>query len=380
MPKAKKLPSGSWRVQVYSHTEYVDGKPKRIRQTFTAPTKAEAEYQAIMFKRGNKQRQSSDLTLGKAMQGYIDSKDGILSPATIRGYNSIKKHHLLDLQQKQLYRIKNVDIQIAINQERKNKNWSAKTTKNVAGFVSAAIGLYREDFNFKITLPQKELRDYHLPTWDEITALLDYTKGSDLWTAVLLASCLGLRRGEICALKWSDFDWKQKTVRINKATVQSDDGWSTKNPKSYAGYRTLSISDGLISELQSIRSKGPVITVSPAVLSNQFARAVKHLGFEHFRFHDLRHFNASMMMSEGIPDKYAIERMGHSTTAILRTVYQHTDSNKRSEIDKIMNDRIDSFLGSKSTDMHTNVHTKMKKPRKIGENQELIAGLEPATY
>lgn len=250
MPNAKRLPSGNWQVKVYSHTEYVDGKPKRIRESFTAATKAEAEYQAALFKRENRRKANCELTLGDAMQGYIDSKDGILSPATIRGYNTIKRHHLLELQKKQLSRIKNVDIQIALNQEKKTKNWSAKTTKNIAGFVSASIGLYREDFNFKVTLPQKEKYDYHLPTQDEITALLSYTEGKELHTAILLAACLGLRRGEICALKWTDFDWKNKTVKINKATVQSEEGWATKNPKSYAGYRILSISDGLIAELK----------------------------------------------------------------------------------------------------------------------------------
>ena len=54
MPNAKRLPSGNWQVKVYSHTEYVDGKPKRIRECFTAATKAEAEYQAALFKRENR--------------------------------------------------------------------------------------------------------------------------------------------------------------------------------------------------------------------------------------------------------------------------------------------------------------------------------------
>lgn len=358
MPNAKRLPSGNWQVKVYSHTEYVDGKPKRIRESFTAVTKAEAEYQAALFKRENRRKANCELTLGDAMQGYIDSKDGILSPATIRGYNTIKRHHLLDLQEKQLSRIKNVDIQIALNQEKKAKNWSAKTTKNIAGFVSASIGLYREDFNFKVTLPQKEKYDYHLPTQDEITALLSYTEGKELHTAILLAACLGLRRGEICALKWTDFDWKNKTVKINKATVQSEEGWATKNPKSYAGYRILSLSDGLIAELKKVKSKGPVISASPAQLSNRFVRAVNALKLEHFRFHDLRHFNASLMMSEGIPDKYAIERMGHSTAAILKSVYQHTEEEKRNEIDATMNSCIDGFLGAKNSNVCTQMCTR----------------------
>lgn len=77
MATAKRLPSGNWQVKVYSHTEYVDGKPKRIRESFTAPTKAEAEYQAALFKRQNKRKNTCDLSLGDALEGYINSKDGI---------------------------------------------------------------------------------------------------------------------------------------------------------------------------------------------------------------------------------------------------------------------------------------------------------------
>lgn len=346
MPKARKLPSGSWQVQVYSHLEYVDGKPKRIRKIFTAPTKAEAEYQAALFKRQHTRKTDYSLTLGDAMLGYIDSKDGILSPSTITGYKSMQRIHLKELQEKPLHKITNLDIQIALNKAKKEHDLSAKSVKNLSGFVSAAIGLYREDFRYKVTLPEKERYDYHLPTQDDITALLAYTEGKELHTAILLAACLGLRRGEICALKWGDFDWKRKEVKINKSMVRTEDKeWKVKNPKSYAGNRTLVLSDGLITELQKVKKKsGPVIEGTPTHISHRFRWAVKALGLEHFRFHDLRHFNASLMMAEGVPDKYAIERMGHSTTAILKSVYQHTEDKKRNEVNTALNTRIDSFL------------------------------------
>ena len=127
MPKARKLPSGSWQVQVYSHLEYVDGKAKRIRQTFTAPTKAEAEYQALLFQRQKKdaRRNGYGLTLGDAMLGYIDSKDGILSPSTIAGYKSMQRVHLKELQEIPLHKITNLDIQIALNKARKEHDLSA---------------------------------------------------------------------------------------------------------------------------------------------------------------------------------------------------------------------------------------------------------------
>lgn len=52
------------------------------------------------------------------------------------------------------------------------------------------------------------------------------------------------------------------------------------------------------------------------------------------------------MLAEGIPDKYAVERMGHSTTAILKSVYQHTEDGKRREVNSAMNGRIDSLLAN----------------------------------
>lgn len=44
---------------------------------------------------------------------------------------------------------------------------------------------------------------------------------------------------------------------------------------------------------------------------------------EHIRFHDLRHFNATIMLKHNIPVKVASKRLGHSTTAITQDIYQH---------------------------------------------------------
>lgn len=90
MAKAKQLPSGSWRVQVYLG-EDENGKP--IRKSFTASTKKEAEFKALNYQMHNKEmRQNpSNLTLSEAIDRYIESKENILSPSTIRGYTFIHK-------------------------------------------------------------------------------------------------------------------------------------------------------------------------------------------------------------------------------------------------------------------------------------------------
>ena len=76
MAKAKKLPSGSWRVQVFS---YKDAAGKNHYESFTAPTKAEAEMIAAEFKASKDRKSKHDLTVEEAVNGYIQAKDGVLS-------------------------------------------------------------------------------------------------------------------------------------------------------------------------------------------------------------------------------------------------------------------------------------------------------------
>ena len=70
MAKAKKLPSGNWRVNLYDYTDPATGK--RIYKSFTATTKKEAEYMAAEYKLDGKQRTASvgDMTLKEAYTRY----------------------------------------------------------------------------------------------------------------------------------------------------------------------------------------------------------------------------------------------------------------------------------------------------------------------
>lgn len=54
-----------------------------------------------------------------------------------------------------------------------------------------------------------------------------------------------------------------------------------------------------------------------------FSRICEKAGVPHYRFHDLRHVNASVMLEAKIPDKYSTKRMGHATPNMLKTTYQH---------------------------------------------------------
>jgi len=113
MAKAKKLPSGSWRVQVF-HYKDVDGK--RHYMSFTASTKREAEFLAAQWAAtGKTEPQHEDITLYEAITRYINSKRNVLSPSTLRGYEGMQRNYFKTIGRAQLKSLDNTTLQIWIS-------------------------------------------------------------------------------------------------------------------------------------------------------------------------------------------------------------------------------------------------------------------------
>ena len=167
--------------------------------------------------------------------------------------------------------------------------------------------------------------------------MLDYSDGP-LHTAIILASAMGLRRAEICALRWSDV--RKNTLRISRAYAKDEyNSLVFKAPKSTAGNRSLSIPPSaakVLSRPAGAQDDDPIVPLTPDALTRRFERLCDALDM-HYRFHALRHYYASVLLSLGVPDKYAMQRMGHSTPTMLKQVYQHLMQDKASSIDDQLN-------------------------------------------
>ena len=84
--KAKKLPSGSYRVQVVNG---VDANGKRIVKSFTADTEWEAIKMAEEFKQTREDTRVRNLTVAQAMEGYIECRSNVIEPTTVRNYHRV---------------------------------------------------------------------------------------------------------------------------------------------------------------------------------------------------------------------------------------------------------------------------------------------------
>lgn len=327
MAKAKKLPSGSWRVLVFTGTDEKTGK--RHYKSFTAPTRRDAEFLAAEFTAKKKASQSVDLKLSEAYQKYIEIKSNTISPTTLREYQHAASRDFPELMRIRLSQLTQERVQSAVNIMAASH--SPKSVRNAHGLLSAVLRMYAPGMHLSTRLPQKKRADIHVPIQSEIDTLIKSIAGTELEKAVLLAAFGSLRRSECCALLRSDISGD--TITIDKAMVwTSDREWTIKQPKSAAGYRDIKLPKFVIERITAGECER-IVNLVPTTVTNYFRKAVAAAGLPHMRFHDLRHYQASVLHAMGVPDKYIMERGGWKTDSTLKNIYQHTMSDRRKAVE-----------------------------------------------
>lgn len=159
LPTPQRLPSGVYRCQVM-----VNGK----RVSVVDENPAVAQAKAIALKNGlmEKKNTGPTMTVGEAIDRYIESKDAVLSPSTIRGYKQLRGNALQELMVEKLSELTQEDVQRAVNRMAKDK--SPKSVRNAHGLLSSALAMFAPDIHLRTTMPQKERKEISIPTMEEI--------------------------------------------------------------------------------------------------------------------------------------------------------------------------------------------------------------------
>ena len=324
---ATRLPSGKGRAQVFLYT---DANGKRIYESFIADTADEADYEALTFKLGKGKRvEKKNITLRAAMRACIESKRGILSPATIQGYEVIERNFgaFLDTP---IMQINKINLQTAINQymfggrnDGKGGTRSPKSVRNAYGFINSV--LRQNDINLgEIALPQKQEIEYATPFDAELSKIFDAVKGTNIEIPVLLATFCSLRRSEICGLRFSDVDFENNAICIDRARLRIAKEEHIKTTKTKKSKRVVFATDYIVSLIKALPRKSEddlIFPYSPNMLTKRFPQILKNCGLEHCRFHDLRHSFASILYDHGIDLSYIQTIGGWSSDRVMKSRY-----------------------------------------------------------
>jgi len=193
---------------------------------------------------------------------------------------------------------------------------------------------------------------------DELAAVKNGFRGSTLYEIVCVAAFTGMRRGEVLGLRWSDFNERDKTLRIERALEYTRrHGLEIKPPKTKRGIRTIVIDDSLVQLLLSHRERyqrlvagipdGSPVDLSlvrlpddafifpapdgslntprhPDAVTKQFMQRAAKLGFAGLRFHDLRGTHETLLLDRGTPIHTVAKRCGHDPAVLLRVYAKRT--------------------------------------------------------
>ena len=336
MPTAKKLPSGSWRVQVYSHTD-MDGK--RHYESFTASTKREAELMAAEYKAGKRVISDDNKTVLEAVTGYINAKEGVLSPATVRGYERMIKYYA-PIEYLKLSQLTNERFQIFVSDLAGKV--SPKTVSNIFGLLSSSIALYLPEKRFNITLPRIIPKRQNAPSDEDVRALYD-AACDELKKCIALSAYGSMRRGEIPALKYSDIDGNVLFIHADLVKDKAGE-WIYKEPKTPDSIRYKTVPKEVIELLGSGAPDDYVVKWLPDTITKRFIDLRKSQGLN-IRFHDLRHYYASIGAALGIPDLYMADSGGwKQNSKVLKSVYQNKITPISEVFEKKLNDHFSKII------------------------------------
>ncbi len=314
-PKARQLPSGSWFCRVRAN-----GKDIPI----TRSTEKEAVAAAMAIKAGllDIKKNPQKKTVTQAIDDYIDIRQNILSPSTIRGYRTIQKCRFQQLMHRSISELTQEQWQRAVSIEAKSV--SAKTLTNswrfIASVISEATGK-----KVSVRLPQLIPNERQWLTPDQIPVFVDALRGSLIEIPALLALS-SLRRSELLNLRWSDIDIANGLLRVNGAAVLDENNQLVrkKETKNKTSRRTIPIIPPLKAALLQAPHKGEyVVTLSHSAIYYNINKICRDNGLPEVGIHGLRHSFASLAYHLQMPERIAMEIGGWANDQTMHKIYTH---------------------------------------------------------
>ena len=317
MAKATRLPSGTWRCQVYERT---DENGKKIYKSFIHKKREVCEEMATKYQR-KMQAIREGTAFELALDEYIKSRTDVLSPSTIRGYRVIEKY--LKREHGDFCALKAEEIDKYAMQDLVNdmvaSGSSPKSIRNRIGLINCV--LKHMDLHVPyVQLPERQKPDLHIPDTKDVRRIIKESEGTEMEIPILLAAFAPMRRSEIIALHLEDIHGD--TIHVKRAVVMDEKGQHiVKGTKTYESNRNIPMDHDII---EKIRKKGCVTKITnPEYMTRAFECIADKAGCPGVRFHDLRHWCASYLHARGVPDQYIMARGGWKTDKVMKDVYRH---------------------------------------------------------
>ena len=343
---------GTWAVRGYVYDPISGKKKQRSKSTGykvkdNTKRKAERKMREILAQweaEANAGTPQCALSVSDCINAWLVGREGKVKESTLMGYRDNANHHVIpaigEIQAKDLTAL---DIQSFYDRLQKENGLSAETIRKinvvVRGGLTYAIKAGAIQYNVcaDIELPKRTKFRGKVYNKQEINRLMQIAKeaGEPMRAAIMLGLCYGLRREEVCGLRWSSIDFEKKSLTIrDTVTLYRNKRFESDETKTPAGERTIALLPFLIPYLKELRTAQEEAGLTmdrvcvwpdgrelrPDYITHRFAVLLERSGLRRIRYHDLRGTAASVLAPHVKPIQLK-EFMGHESIQTTMKYY-----------------------------------------------------------
>jgi len=350
----RKRREGVWEVRAYLGRDPLTGKPRQISKTVHGSAKAADEALRDLIEKQAPRADGMGASFGQLLDRWLIECERLdLSPTTLRTYRAqIETTIRPTLGKVGLTRLsaKHLDDLYGVM---KTDGKTPKTIRNHHAIISAALhqavrwGWVRTNVAEHAKPPRVSQRRVKAPSVDVVRAVIEAAEERDprLAALLMLGALTGMRRGELCALRWSDVDLERGELEVSRSVIVVPGGLAEKTTKTDRS-RPVALDEVGVALLIQYRARvddwaevaGTTVSADAFVFSPHvdctspfrpdnvtgfFIRVRDSLGFDGVRLHDLRHFTATQLIGAGVDVRTVAGRLGHSDPSLTLRVYSH---------------------------------------------------------
>jgi integrase len=346
---------GVWEVRFEAARDPVTGQRRQLsKRVHGNKRQAQHALNALVAEAGAGRYDGTSSTFGELVAKWLTLTEKDHSPTTFRTYRNLLKNHILPgLGDRPVNSIRTIDLDHLYQGLTSGTGLAPASVRQIHAIIRRAFrqavmwGWVASNPAANATPPRLVKPKLSPPNAAQVNELLRYARKRDpeLGHFLHISASTGARRGEVCALRWSNLDTKRKTLTIERSIVEVPGGLKEKDTKTHAERRialdpvTLAIFESQrdivtdrarqvgmkITANSFVFSREPDcrIPMTPGSVTKQFQAVRDALGYDNMRLHDLRHFAATRMMTAGIPVRTVSGRLGHANPATTLSVYTH---------------------------------------------------------
>lgn len=321
--------------------------------------------------RGVDLTEQSGMTLSEWLDQWMKNVKGTIRPSTFRNrWNNVEKHIKPHLGSKKLSQLTPRDIQRFYEKLAAEGRWdgqgglSSNTIRGIHTTLHSALkaavqaNLIPRNPTEGFPSPKGRSQPKRILDDGQLERFMEEIRKDALWHDLFYTELTtGLRRGELCGLKWEDFHEESGTLMVRRTVhKEKDGGLTTWDTKTAAGTRKIvlppSTAELLKNRKTTIKSEWifpnpikPEDPLNPSSAYRHLKTLLKQAGLPDIRFHDLRHTFATHALTSGVDAKTLSGILGHTNASFTLDTYTHTTGDMQKRASEIVDGFLTDILG-----------------------------------